>query len=335
MAKTYTGIDIGSSQVKLAVCGGNGEIRQLAAVPVPDQLVHEGRVTSREAMGELLRTAVREHKIKNRTCAVILPAALAFTRRLTVPLMSVEQLKLNLPYEFRDFITQEKDKYVYDYAVAGTVLDQTGRGALDLAAAACLKSTLSDYASMLRRAGFRMAVAAPVEFAYGTLLRMRVQAKPETQKNECCVIDLGHAATRVHIFKKNHLEVTRVIEYGCSLLDSVIADELHVDEHIARTYKEMNHNDVQSLEICRTVYHNIAIEIMRAINFYGFNNPESRLTDAYYCGGGARIPPLVEDVAATIGLTLHSVEELLPANPANRQEPLLHAAAVGIARQGV
>ena len=334
MGKAYTGIDIGTGQVKLVVCEPNGSIRHAAVCPVPDQLVREGRIVSPEAMSDFLRDAAREHKIKVRDCAVILPAALAFTRRLSVPLMTEEQLKLNLPYEFRDFITQEKDKYVYDYAVVGRLKDEAGRDTeLDLMAAAALKSTISGYTAMMRRAGFKLRIAAPAEFAYANLLRRYETAHPSEGPGEYCIIDLGHSATRIHIFTGGRFEVTKVIDCGCALLDRVIADALHVDQHIAATYKSMNHNDVQSLEGCRSIYHTIAVEIMRAVNFYSFTNPDSRLANAYYCGGGARIPLLLEDIAATIGLGLHSMELLMPDAGQNVEHLLLCPAAVGMTQQ--
>ena len=334
MGRTYTGIDIGAGQIKFAVCEPGGVIRRMAVSPVPDQLVREGRIVSPEAMSDFLRAEARVHKIKNRDCAVILPAALAFTRRFSVPLMTEEQLKINLPYEFRDFITQEKDKYFYDYAVMGRLKNEAGQETeLDLMAAATLKSTVAAYTAMLRRAGFKLRVAAPVEFAYANLLRLHESAHPAQLPGEYCIIDLGHSATRIYMYTGSRFEVTRVIEYGCALLDAAIADELHVDEHIAATYKVMNHNDVQSLERCRDIYHNIAIEIMRAINFYGFNNPGSHLTDAYTCGGGAKIPLLLEEIAAVIGLGVHSMEDLMPGGTRDREHLLLCPAAVGITRQ--
>ena len=44
-----------------------------------------------------------------------------------MPLMTEEQLRLNLPYEFHDYIGGEMDKYVFDYAMI-----QTKEGTMDL-----------------------------------------------------------------------------------------------------------------------------------------------------------------------------------------------------------
>ena len=55
------------------------------------------------------------------------------------------------------------------------------------------------------------------------------------------------------------------------------------------------------------MYQSIAIEIGRALNFYGFNNPDAVIEVAYCCGGGLLLDPLVEAVAA------HAEGRALPA----------------------
>lgn len=333
MGKVYTGIDIGSSRVKFSVCDTSGAIKIMAEAPLPEKMVKEGRVTAPDVMSEFLKAAAREKKATNKETAVILPAELVFFRRVFLPLMTEEQLRLNLPYEFRDYITQDKDKYFYDYALADIKKDEEGNEAeLDLIAAATAKSTISNYMTMFRRAGYKLRAAAPVEYAFSNIIRRYEKNHPSEQKREYCIIDLGHTATRLHIYTGSNFEVTRIIDIGGDLIDAAIADELTLDAHVAESYKIANKNNVQAMDACRSIYHNISIEIMRAINFYGFNNHESNLTDAYYCGGGALIPLFLEEIANTVNLNLHSIEELLPAAK-NSENALLCAAAAGIALQ--
>jgi type IV pilus assembly protein PilM len=333
MGKTYVGIDIGTNQLKFAVCNDSG-IKQLAEEPVPSQLVEDGRIVTMDAMSKFLRESARKHQIKSKDAALVLPSSLVFSRRLTMPLMTKEQLKINLPYEFRDFITTDKDKYRYDYAVVNEIKNEKGEIThLDLMIAATLKSTIAEYRAMLRRAGFRLRIAAPVIFCYANLIRSYEKAHPADAPREYCMIDIGHTATRIHIFSGSAFEVTRIIDHGCAKLDTAIANELQIDEQTANSYKNTNYNDVLQLESCAVIYQNIAIEIMRAINYYWFDKPNSNLTDAYYCGGGAKIGLLLEAISATIGLQLHSIEVLMPDGGAEKEQLLLCPSAVGITQQ--
>jgi len=330
VGKTYLGIDIGSTTVKFAMCENN-HIIHLAKEPVPAHLLQDGNIASMEDMSSFLRSAAQKHQIKCKDTAIIVPSNLVFSRRITVPYMTEEQLKVNLPYEFRDFITKEKEYYLYDYAVVHDLKDESGAVThLDLMIAAVLKSTINEYRTMLRKAGFRLRIAAPVIFAYANLLRKYEQQYPADMHREYCIIDLGHTATRIHIFSGNGFEVTRIIDFGCEKIDSAIASELQIDEETASSYKINNKQDVLSLESCTSIYHNIAIEIMRAINFYWFDKPNSNLADAYYCGGGSKIGPLLDIISITIGLKLQSIERLLPDNAADHDERILFPSAVGI-----
>ena len=264
---------------------------------------------------------------------MVLPPALAFTRRTVLPAMTEDQLRINLPYEFRDYINQEKDKYVYDYAVLGMEYGGDGKPRqMELMAAAALKSTVREYTDMFRRAGFKLVLAAPEEFAYAALIRKYEARRPEEQGQERCIIDLGHAATRVHIYTGDRFEVTRAVDQGGAAVDAAIAEALNVDEHIARTHKLANHNGCLELEECRAVYRAVAVDIMRAVNFYGYNNPESALRRAWICGGGVRNPVLLEQLRETVNLELRPIDELLPGGE-GAGDLALCPAAVGITQQ--
>ena len=119
MAKTILGVDIGYDTLKLALVNGR-TVRKAAVVPMPKNLIREGRIVSTETMGELIRKTMREHGIRGNQAAIALPNETVFIRSVTMPLMTIDQLNYNLPFEFRDYITDELKDYYYDYAVVST-----------------------------------------------------------------------------------------------------------------------------------------------------------------------------------------------------------------------
>ena len=50
---------------------------------------------------------------------------------------------------------------------------------------------------------------------------------------------------------------------------------------------------------------------MRALNFYQFSNPESRLEDIYICGGGASIATMRKSLEVNLDVKIHEAGELL------------------------
>lgn len=329
MAKNMLGIDIGSNALKLAQYDGTA-VRRAISVPVPDNLVQHGNIVSFAAMSDFLKDTLREQKLRGKDCALILPASHAFLRRVTMPAMTVKQLLINLPYEFRDFLSMGKDQYYYDYAVNGLISDEEGQPQqLDLTAATVPKEVISQYRDMLRRAGLRLRTAIPAEYAYANLLR----AHQAAEDREYSFLDLGHTVSRLYIFNGYRFEASRVIDVGLSSVDDAIADALGVDEHVARTYKQTNHQQAQALESAGRVYDAISLDVRKAINFYSFSNQSSNLQDLWCCGGGVHIPGLLESIAATVDLSLHEIEELLPPASGDESELSVCAAAIGAAIQ--
>lgn len=170
MSKEYTGIDIGESSLKLAVCDGD-TIRNAAAEPLPEGLMADGQPVSFDAMADFIKAAVRRMGGAAKDVAFVMPVSDSLVRRISIPAMTAKELELNLPYEFRDYIAQGKDRYAYDYAVLGTHVGADGvPESMDLLIAASMKDTIADYTEMFRRAGMRLRIALPVQAAFQNLV---------------------------------------------------------------------------------------------------------------------------------------------------------------------
>ena len=187
MAKSVLGVDIGYDSLKLAVVNGK-TVRKTAIVPMPKNLIREGRVVSTETMGELIRRTMREHGIRCSQAALVLPNETVFIRGVTMPVMTVDQLNYNLPFEFRDYITEELKDYLFDYAVVSvteqSAEEQTegesggegneGGSVMELMAVAAPKSLLEESKETMHRAGLKLVKAAPSVCAFQALIRAQM-----------------------------------------------------------------------------------------------------------------------------------------------------------------
>ena len=163
----------------------------------------------------------------------------------------------------------------------------------------------------MRKAGYRMTMSAPALCAYIALLRAQKNALP-ADVDEFGILDLGYSEIRMYMFHNDRHVATRVLEMGLSSLDDVLADAYGVDAHLAHTYLMTNYENCQQREECMTAYENIAVELMRALNFYRFSNPNSALGDIWVCGGGAVIRPLTDAIGEMLSVQLHPATELVP-----------------------
>ena len=452
MARTILGIDVGRETLKLALVK-NGRVVKTAKIPMPENLLQDGRIVSPELMSDLLKQTMKENGLHAGKAAFVLPNEVVYVKNVEMPLMTIDQLQYNLPFEFNDYITGEVQDYVFDYAVlsgpadekkkekqkkvkkekpkkekpkkdkktkndhpeqeetaepqnnmaarepepagesntgytastengffsasdgiaganpvfqnlAGSFYDNVasglggdtgnagegssfGNGAkaphagssavssgnqgsdsrtdkdngseeeaaskdfLDLMVVAAVRGALEDAQEIARQAGMKLTMAAPSISAYISLIRSQHKSLSQVAE-EYGILDLGYDAVRMYMFRGERHQATRVLEIGLSSIDSVISDIYGVDVHLAHTYLTSNYENCQERPECMAAYENIAVELMRALNFYRFSNPDSSLSDLWLCGGGADIPMLSATIGEMLDKQLHRAEELVP-----------------------
>jgi len=313
MKKINVIFDMGGSHIKIAK-REKGKIK-VHTMEMPEYLIKDGQMLAPHLVTVFLKELREQYKLPKGECGLIVPDDLVVCRNLTLPAMSVEQLKVNLPFEFTDYISDEPQKYVYDYALKEMIYDEEGNPKeMSLTAAVMSKEAVNSYSHMLKNAGFQLRVIVPQELAMTNVMRNAVEEERISEKKEYCIINLRQRATQVFIFKGEELVVLRNIHIGSDSIDKAIAEHENVDEFVARTYKHKNFNNVLEKEYVREQYARIALEIRKVINFYRFNNRTSNLNDIYIIGGGSIRQSLGEIIAENNEMTLRSAVEFLPPN---------------------
>lgn len=309
MAKNYIGIEIGNGITTMYQGGSKGKI---LVSRLPENLVDGSEIISPEFLSQFLKKLKKEGGFSGKKCALILPEFSTYFRSLEMPPISEKQLRLNLPYEFRDFVGNESINYNYDYAVEGYVTDEEGEiTAISLLAAAASKKTIQEYEDLLYRAGFRLKLALPREMALLNLIRKAVERDAYGDRI-FVIIDLGFANTRVYILQGRDLRATKTIEMGCRDVDMVIADYYNIDVYLAASYRETDHEGILENDVCRAVYNRISLEVMKAINFYKYENRQSEFEDCFICGDCSDTEALVNNMLAYVRLKRANLDEILP-----------------------
>lgn len=325
MASKMIGIEIGNDTLKMAVVK-NGVVRQMAVERLPENLVRDGRVTTPAAMITFLKAMMKKHKIRKGDCALVLPPQIVVCQPVTLPQMTEAELKLNLPFEFRDYIGKDMAKYEFDYIV----LSIKG-GMMNLYAAAARKDLVEEYYNIFKKAGLILKVATPAEMAWLNA----VMANKNLPK-ELAILDMGYHNIRLNIFAKGNFIMGKDIEMGGQMLDEIIAAFQQVDPYVARTRKEANQDHIQTHEVMYDPYAAIAMEITKILSFYNYshNAGQNRLQDIYYCGGTAMIEQLRTTVVKATDMTLHHAQRLVKMHPKVEEDLALYCSlAAGAALQ--
>ncbi len=327
------GIDIGNNNCKIAVREGGG--MRLISTRMPENMVRDGEVTTPETMAVFLKGVRESEHVRIRDCALVLNPSQAFFRHVTLPPMTISELMLNLPYEFRDFINNDPENYVYDYAVDEIVRNEMGEiERMELFAAAVSKPLIESYGIMLKKAGFKLKMVTPSPMAYTRLLREHAKEVPEDADKDVVLVDIGHADIIVSLFRGMSYDSARTIDFGCDEFDRIIADLKGIDPYTASSYKFTNFEGVLDDSECISMCNRIAMEVSKVVNFYNFNNPEREIEQLYFMGGGARIRQLTDAIAETVSLPIASVDAILPPGARGQDNAPVCAMAVAAILEG-
>ena len=306
MGNTRLGFDIGSSSLKIAVLRG-AETR-IEEVRLPENMVDgTGAILLPHAFAQFLKQTKKDLSLPRGPAALALPPSQVICRLVTMPRMTTEQLLLNLPYEFSDFIQGVADQYHCDYAVCVSSEEDDEAQGVPMMAAVAAKQTLAEYARMFSQAGLRLKTVVPQEMALIQLCQARGAGA-----EEFCFVDLGHQFTRITVVWRDRVQATRQIALGGRNLDMIVAGELGVDPFLSNTYKAANFQNVLTLPAVAEVCERIAVEILKVINFYQFTYRSSSLEGVYLVGGGAALPLLRQSIESAVGLPLLDPADLLP-----------------------
>lgn len=276
--KRFLGIELGHYRVKLAY------LEQGSLKTYISERIDIDFYTNNHLYAKRIRELLTAHEIRCKHTVFVLPPEKTYVKRVRLPLLTTEQLKLNLPYEFVDYIGEQTELYQFDYAVLERSSNQ-----LDLLAAACKKELCTELQSFAKLAGLKLTGLVPSVIGLERLLN-----RNNDQKQDFVIVDLGFRALRIHFFRQGIYDTTRLLEPGC--------------EEIEQLYQSEKESADQISQCCQTV----AIQIMRVLNFYSFNHMDNTLDTLYYCGGGAREQKLLAAIERAVEIPVRSLAVLFP-----------------------
>ena len=307
--------DLGNSSLKIAAM--KKSVLELHELPLPENLVEEDEILMPHAFSAFLKKVKKDLRLPGGPAGLLLPSSKAICRLVTMPRMSVDQLMLNLPYEFSDFIHGEPHQYYCDYALCQddpqqpALQEERGEEQLTMMAAVTQRQQIQSYVRIFSAGGFSLKRILPQEMSLIQLVKSFRRERPEDPR-EFCFIDLGFLSTRIFVVHGDRIQAARRVHIGCRDLDRVVADIFNIDPFLADAYKRGDHQGVLEHPRCMEVYENMAVEVLKVINFYHFTYRQNQLQGVYLIGGGAEIEPLRRLLEETLGLPALAVDALFP-----------------------
>ena len=297
--KSVIGIDFGGNQIKIVEIKKN-KVTKFIKEDMPEGIVVDGEIIAWDGLYEFLDKIVKQNKFNSKKVRIVIPDAKTHTLRLTTPLMTEKQLDVNVPFEFRDFITDSSVEYAYSWALKGIEQDSDGNDTgFDIVAVAAPKMIIDHYEELIRRVRLKLEMVTPQCLCLETLMK---RVDPNLQECDFALIDLGYYTTRINIFSNGVYDTARTIDDGCKTLVQKVSEAFNCHEKAAIQHIKDNTNGIMDTSEITDVCSSIAVDVMRAVNYYAYEKQNNTLQTIYVCGGGSTIPQLVNELRESVPL---------------------------------
>lgn len=275
---------------------------------VPENIVDGTKIISSVLFTEFLQDKLKTNGIKCKKAAFTIADEDIFIKNISMPNMTDEQLKYNVPFEFSDYIHGELKDYIFDFIKRDTTESETNQQ-MRLLAYAVPAQTIANLQQMLQMAGLKLVKVLPETIAYEALLA--TVKRNEEERTSKCFLDIGRRNIRMMIFKNGEFALSHQIDTGENHAINVIADELGVDSHLANTYLRTNHNDCNKMTSVVNAFKDMSLEILKGLNYYEMSDMTTKLSEVILCGTGALTEPLVEILKERIDKNVYTMDEFL------------------------
>ena len=138
------------------------------------------------------------------------------------------------------------------------------------------------------------------------------QASPQPGARDFVILDIGHSGTRMYFYSNYTFEITRNIDAGSDRIVDIIARNNGMDKHAALTRLMTNQPSVMTDPEVDDEVSNLVAQVMRSINFYGYNNLNNTIDRIYYMGSGIPTECYLKRLEEATEMNCEPVSDLLP-----------------------
>jgi len=300
---TFFGLDIGSHSLKIAQVKKGKDQAQLVALgstlSPPRGLLSEAE-SDLNALAEAIKKLHQETEVKTKNVATALPEDQVFTRVITLPKLSPQELNSAIKWEAEQYVPLPLEEVSFDYQVVGqTKEDKTEK--IDVLLVAAPKRLIEKTIKVLKVAGL-----VPVALETEILALARSLVAPDSKTS--LIVDLGARATDMAIVDLGQVVFTRSIPTAGEALTRAIASNLDLEPSQAEEYKKTYGVDPQKLEgkvrgAIAPLLEVVVKEMEKAIQFYQ-SAKKKQVERVILAGGTAELPEVVSLLAEKLSLEI-------------------------------
>jgi type IV pilus assembly protein PilM len=292
--KHLVGVDIGASSIKVVQLKESRSkklsVFRCGIEPLPSQTIIDGHVMNASAVTEALLKVFSDQKIQQRDVAIGVYGQSVIVRKITVPLMTAEELDEQITWEAEQHIPFDIKLMSVDYEV---LRKRPEAGQMDLLLVAAKRDEINDYAAILREAKLKPLVVDINAFTIQNIFEVQ-RGFPENES--IVLLNVGAAVTTLNVVSKGVSAFTREISSAGFAITEELRKTLGISFDQAEAYKVGGGpTQIVPEDVAQAVAQacaGLASEIQRSIDFYLATSGDAEVTRIHLCGGSAYLAPL-------------------------------------------
>jgi type IV pilus assembly protein PilM len=336
--RPVVGLDIGSSSIKaveLKNTKAGYELVSFGLEPLAQDTVVDGAIMDAPLVAGAIGTIFDRQQIRSRSVATAVSGHSVIVKRVTLPLMSEEELYDRIQSEASQHIPFDISDVNLDHQIL-----ESGDSQMDVLLVAVKKDKILNYTNVLAQAGKTPTVVDIDAFALQNCYELNYNPDPG---QTVALLNIGASVMNIIIVRGGVPLFTRDVSVGGNQYTDALQKDLDLSFEDAEKLKKGEAlpgvNEEHRGTLLRSVSDILILEIQKTFDFFRATASGENIQRIYLAGGTARVSGVVDLLREEFGLP---VEELYPfrkivINPGRHSEDQVRelaprlAVAVGLA----
>ena len=266
-----------------------------------------------ELLGEHLKSITDAIGFKQKHVGLVIGVQESLLRHAELPLVPVDDMRLMLKYNSKNYLQQDLPDYVFDchtVALSGGDAPQKGVQKAKVLVGGAKKQILDQLQEGAKLAGLAVDQVMPSLVCPANAFEL---AQPESFANETiALVDIGFKSSSISILSNGQLALSRVLSIGGDRLTSGLAEAMGVSYAEAEGIKIGLQEEVQGM--MQALITPLGRELRASIDFFE-HQQDKTVGQVYVSGGSARSAFIVESLQAEIMVPTKSWSPISFMNP--------------------
>jgi type IV pilus assembly protein PilM len=306
--KTTIGLDVGSGLVKVAVMDHSQrepELVRIAIVPLLADAIVEGEVMDPGIVSDAIRAALDAVGNPKGSLVTAVGGRDVIVKKIQIERVKEQQARELMRWEAEQHVPFDMESVQMDFQILDPFDDAPEMSVLLVAA----KQDLVD--SKLRLLGDADVEASIVDVDAFALHNAFELNHPEAMEGVVALVNIGHEVTNINILDNGIPILTRDIGVGTRRFREDLQRDHGISADDAETMVQGYDRSPQLDTVTDVRGEEIAVGIERAIAFLASSSRSAgAIQSVYVCGGGARIPGLLDALGQRLRLRVESANPL-------------------------